>query len=510
MIVAEHSSGLHSVEPDVLRGALIKQLSDRPDVLTLTEMMSEARARVLEGFPGYAVARVVGSDGCDELALMALRSRYRIVSFRAVKLSGLPIPRRSGAFDYALVVVLEDLVTRVQHTRIVVHRPSGVQGDGRVLDNAQGEVYRDGMGGLRRLVASIDGPVVITGDWNLSLRLGWVREYFQRHFPAFTPSWGPGDLPEAGTHGSRVIDFSLVRGFTVAAADVVPSFGASDHRAIRETHKEPHMSATPKTDAFVVALRRRGVEVLTHDQWDSRCRDIYRDRLTSRPHSLLPSKPVDTLWNHITVTLDHGPLTGNFAADLRTVEDIGKDRFGSGISYNILVDQNAPHPRVAIGQFFEAKGAHTVNDKGTAGFSRDQNAVALALAWIGMPGDRLNEHAITATVQANAALMQIGALTQHYDNVPHSLVAPKDCPTDELRARLATIKRDALIALASPPVKPTPRWDDLFEGARLVKARAAQIAATAPADSAAARDAREVLKHVAEILPIARKRSTKF
>lgn len=204
------------------------------------------------------------------------------------------------------------------------------------------------------------------------------------------------------------------------------------------------MSRTPKTDALVAALRRRGVVVLEHADWGSERRDVYRDRLDSRPHERLPGKPVDTLWNHITVTFDDGVLVGDFKADMREVERIGFERFGSGVSYNLLVDANAPRPRIALGQFLEAKGTHTINDKGIAGYSFDQNAVALAIAWVGVPGNHLNEHAIEAMVQARAALIEVGALTRGYDDVPHSLVAAKDCPTDELRDRLPNLKKAAL------------------------------------------------------------------
>lgn len=204
------------------------------------------------------------------------------------------------------------------------------------------------------------------------------------------------------------------------------------------------MSRTPKTDALVKVLRRRGVTVLEHADWGSERRSVYIDRLTSRPHERLPEKPVDTLWNHITVTFDDGELVGDFKADLREVERIGWERFGSGVSYNILVDANAPTPRVAIGQFLEAKGTHTINDKGITGYSFDQNAVALAVAWVGVPGNRLNVNALAGMVQVRAALIEIGALTRGYDDVPHSLVAAKDCPTDELRDRLPALKKAAL------------------------------------------------------------------
>lgn len=251
-ITAEHSSGLHSVEPAALKAALTKQLADEPDFLSLTEMMSEARAAVLDDFPAYAVARARGAEGQDECAALLKRSTLPDFTFDAVRLSELPIPRRSGKFCDALVIKVDDSAIGPAHTRIIVHLPSGVEDDLRDgaggVEGAQARVYRDAIEGLKRLVASIAGPVVITGDWNLDLRKAWVREYLKRHFPEFVPTWGAGDLPELGTHGARVIDFSLVRGFSVTAAHVVPDFGASDHRAIRETHKEIRM-ATPMTPA---------------------------------------------------------------------------------------------------------------------------------------------------------------------------------------------------------------------------------------------------------------------
>jgi hypothetical protein len=239
-IVAKHSSGLHSVGPAALKAAVTKQLADEPEFLSFTEMMAESRARALEEFPAYTLARVKGSDGDDECALLIKKDRYRIISLQAVRLSELPIPRRSGKvhknFDHALVVLLESLRTGSFHTRVVVHRPSGVEGVSGIRRGGQGACYRDGTEGLVGLLASIEGRISVTGDWNLSLRRRWVRRYLEKHFPEFTTTWSAANLPEQGTHRRRLIDFSLVRGYSVSAAEVVPHFGASDHRAIRETH----------------------------------------------------------------------------------------------------------------------------------------------------------------------------------------------------------------------------------------------------------------------------------
>jgi hypothetical protein len=234
-IVAEHSSGRFSVTPGDLKAALGRQLADGPDFLSLTEMGAEDRARVLNDFPEYAVARVKGSGGVDECAMLVKRDHYKILSERAVKLSRLPVPRRRGLFDHALVVELESLRTGSFQTRIIVHRPSAVEGRFGIRSGGQGACYRDGTEGLKDLVRTIDGRLTLTGDWNLSLRRRWVQRYFNRHFPGFARTWTPALLPERGTHGGRVIDFSLVRGYRVASAEIIRQFGASDHRAFRET-----------------------------------------------------------------------------------------------------------------------------------------------------------------------------------------------------------------------------------------------------------------------------------
>lgn len=209
------------------------------------------------------------------------------------------------------------------------------------------------------------------------------------------------------------------------------------------------MSNTPATDALVAELRARGVEVLTQDVW-SLMPGVYEERLRTRPHDLLPDQPVDTLVNHITVTHDDGPLVGDFVADLRELERIGWQRFRTGISYDIIVDRNAPHPRVAIGQFLEARGAHAINDKDVPGYSKDQNKVSIGLAWVGMPGNKINRHGITAMVEVRSAAITVNALTETYDDIPHSLLAYKDCPTDELRDQLPDLKRRALAGDLTP------------------------------------------------------------
>lgn len=189
------------------------------------------------------------------------------------------------------------------------------------------------------------------------------------------------------------------------------------------------------TQRVVANARRRGVTVLTRSQWGAKHESVYTWRRTNKP----ARQPADTVVQHITVTLDHGPLTGDFKADVQAVERIGYERFGSGISYNFVVDMRTG--MVAVGQPLDAKGTHTVNDKNVPGYSYDQNLVARAIAVLGMPGDQLSEEAEDAITELLVAMVDEGAITRGFDYDPHSKFAYKECPCEPTRRRMATIRR---------------------------------------------------------------------
>lgn len=202
------------------------------------------------------------------------------------------------------------------------------------------------------------------------------------------------------------------------------------------------------TQRVVRNARKRGLTVLTRRQWGSRpsgypwplapdVLNVYGWRRRNKPHAPLPA---DTLVQHITVTFDSGRLVGDFRRDMQTIERIGFERFGSGFSYNWAIDMRTG--MVGLGQSLDAKGTHTVNDKGYRPdeFSHDQNRVALAFACLGMPGDRLSAAAEHAIVQLAAAHVDERALTRGFDYLPHSVFAAKDCPTDAVRDRMDEIR----------------------------------------------------------------------
>lgn len=199
------------------------------------------------------------------------------------------------------------------------------------------------------------------------------------------------------------------------------------------------MTATSK---FTREARRLGVEVITRSQWGSKHQATYQWRRDNRPHKLIPKKPVDTLWQHITVTFDDGVLTGEFKADMREVERIGWDRFKTGISYNLCIDFKTG--MVGIGMPFDAAGAHTLNEKNVPGYSENQNYVSLAIAFIGMPGQKVSKKAEEALVNVIVALILSGNLTLEHDYNPHSMVAAKDCPTNNVREIMKRVNNKAV------------------------------------------------------------------
>lgn len=183
------------------------------------------------------------------------------------------------------------------------------------------------------------------------------------------------------------------------------------------------------------AQSQYGVHIIGRGEWGSREETVYKWRRKYKPVKRLKA---DTLVQHITVTKPSGDLK----ADARTVERIGMERFGSGVSYNFLVDMETGH--IAVGQSLDAKGTHTVNNKNVSGFSYDQNAVARAIAVVGMPNTPLSPRAHEAIAGLIAAMIDEGALTPGFDYVPHSFFAYKDCPSDSTRSQMKAIRSRAV------------------------------------------------------------------
>jgi hypothetical protein len=177
------------------------------------------------------------------------------------------------------------------------------------------------------------------------------------------------------------------------------------------------------------------VPVLSHKQWDAKYEGVYLTRREIRP----AHQPADTVVQHITVTFDRGPLRGDFVEDMQLIERIGWERFQTGISYNWVIDMTTGW--IAQGAYLDAQGSHTVNDKGVHGFSYNQNRMARAIAYMGMPKDKLSKLAVESAADVLTAMYRGGAITRTPDYLPHSHFAYKDCPCDPARAKMDEVYR---------------------------------------------------------------------
>lgn len=173
------------------------------------------------------------------------------------------------------------------------------------------------------------------------------------------------------------------------------------------------------------------VPVRSHKQWGAEYEGIYLTRREIRP----AISPADTVVQHITVTKP----SGDFDEDMRTLERIGYERFQTGISYNWAVDMATGE--IGQGAYLDAQGSHTVNDKGVHGYSYNQNEMARAIAFIGMPETKLSKAAIESAADILVAMWRVGAITYRPDYVPHSLFAYKDCPCDAAREAMPEVYR---------------------------------------------------------------------
>lgn len=193
------------------------------------------------------------------------------------------------------------------------------------------------------------------------------------------------------------------------------------------------------SDAVIKELRDMGFTVLTRAQWGTRHEGIYQTRRRTRTFV----GPADHFFAHITVTRP----SSSFAADVRVIEDIGVDRFGTGCSYNWMVD--ADTGAIAQGQPLDAAGAHTLNDKGVPGFPSNLNYWGHAIAWIGMPTTPISGRAIEAYAAIIAAEKKHGAAKDDARLYPHSKFAWKDCPCDQVRDQIPHIEHRADVLLAN-------------------------------------------------------------
>lgn len=204
-------------------------------------------------------------------------------------------------------------------------------------------------------------------------------------------------------------------------------------------------------------LREAGFKVKTHEQWGSKQRDVYAWRLRNKPVDV----PVRYGFLHITVTNKHGD------EGARLVEEIGMERFGTGCSYNWMVD-HVTHT-IYQGQFLEAKGAHTLNEKGVQGFPYNLNYWGHAVAIMGDVEDPVCDKCVELIAAIFAAEQLQNVMVKGAHIYPHRTFAAKSCPGDKAVARLTDIHDRVTLMVKEQALRPptlVEKANDLLEKAQ--------------------------------------------
>lgn len=237
-----HTSGRYDRTPSSLR-ALVEKLIVRHqrNVLSLTEVSKESREQALRDVAQEHNWSVVTGDrgGMDDCAIMWDRDEFSHVASGTHVLSGYTYDAKGGGVVYAAWAVIQNSAHK-RLLEIAAHMASGVDREGG-LNGAVQRVrkWRKDSRALKamwnELADKYDVDAIdVTCDWNVNIRLTFYRLLFKRKYPGMTLALPPRkNLPEIGTLGSRIIDFSFTRGTirrVPGTYHILPRDDASDHR----------------------------------------------------------------------------------------------------------------------------------------------------------------------------------------------------------------------------------------------------------------------------------------
>jgi hypothetical protein len=206
-------------------------------------------------------------------------------------------------------------------------------------------------------------------------------------------------------------------------------------------------------------LSQQGLDIIPRSAWSTQ--SYGSDRTVF--------EPVEGFFLHISVTIDHGDLTGDEHRDMRTIERIGNERFnGIGFPYNAAIFDTG---RLYEGQPLTRRGAHTVNDENKPGFRETGSGGSLnywyrAIVLPQMVTDDVTDAQVDQIAKWAAAQIRAGYAKRTATWNGHRDVSAKSCPGDIGYARLPEIRqltehyvRNGLNPAPEPP--PEPEDDDM-------------------------------------------------
>lgn len=234
-----HSSSRYDRSVATLKAAVLRYIKDA-DLVTFTEVEYEHREKVLRAVDGWGCATGDLSPRNDS-GIIWDNSVWKLIA------EGNEVVAKIAANGQKPVaatwVVLEHRETGKRIIIIALHAPSSVQGrDGFIPRSQRVQAWWSVASGTRILWTRLyntyntDG-LLVAADWNVDLKKRWVRSTFKATFPTLHLVWSGKDFPKDGTHHSRIIDFTLIRGVVkrIANPRIYRDDNSSDHQPYIET-----------------------------------------------------------------------------------------------------------------------------------------------------------------------------------------------------------------------------------------------------------------------------------
>jgi hypothetical protein len=238
-----HSSSLYSNSADSLADQVERAVeAEDPSatLLTFTEVGSAARTDVLKEADPEEWAAWVPSQ--SDVGIMWRKSEFSPIWKEPVKLTGKIWTDGHGRDHetWAASALLGHADGRSCFVS-VCHLPSHVQNGDHFYDNAQSRAWRDavnnGWSQHWNDVRKEDHPDVgiLTGDWNIDVHMSDWMQYVGNVFPSMFNTWAGDREPpnDKGTHGDRLIDFSMST-VKPSKAKLLKDDSSSDHRPFGE------------------------------------------------------------------------------------------------------------------------------------------------------------------------------------------------------------------------------------------------------------------------------------
>lgn len=180
-------------------------------------------------------------------------------------------------------------------------------------------------------------------------------------------------------------------------------------------------------------LKAQGLDIIERGTWGA------AQSYTSARDVVMPAVG---FFLHVSVTIDNGDRPGTEHGDMRTIERIGQERFGIGFPYNAAAFDTG---RLYEGQPLTRRGAHTVNDKNTPGYTQSSsgslNPWYRALVLPQTCPDDVTDAQIDSAARWAAAQIRAGLAVPGASWSGHRDVAWKDCPCDNGYSRLPELNR---------------------------------------------------------------------